>query len=343
VNACPRVCTAVLLAAAAAAGHAAESTGEKFLDGRPVLFAVVGPSTSKGWPVRLRRKLVRLLGRSGEACPAQVVSFATPMARIPSWVDTGADGAPKRGRLYQQHVSPLLEREKRGGRPVVVLSMNNTALALYDHPHGIDGPNDQADIALASGKIAAYVQAMLDDGARRVFLGPKLWWRSVDESGPIPWSRNEGLYALPEAAKRLPGRMTAVPGIWERMREAGVAAYAEQEKPWHANQYGDEILASCFFRALCSHDGIPVPAWDEEEVAYMKQQAERDPAAVRRINLNLTEYDQNLDGNLTREELLRVEPGKLALRSDEPGCDPSLAKKAEKLAPWISPWPRKEP
>jgi hypothetical protein len=71
----------------------------------------------------------------------------------------------------------------------------------------------------------------------------------------------------------------------------------------HPTQFGDEIIASKFFRAMLQHDGLPVPAWDQQEVNAVRKAFETDPSLrAPSLGRNPFEVDDNHDGWLSEEE-----------------------------------------
>jgi len=67
----------------------------------------------------------------------------------------------------------------------------------------------------------------------------------------------------PVAAEKIP-RFVYVKGVWEDTAKYKKTALVGDGH--HPTQFGDEIIASKFFRAMLEHDGLPVPGWDQEEV-----------------------------------------------------------------------------
>jgi acetyl esterase/lipase len=282
----------------------------KIFDGQPRIFASIGPSTSWFFSLRVQRKLYRYTGKVGTDCPLQVVNFSRPGAqfRMPGWIDCQPSKAdPKqweahRTDLYKSTVLSLIHENPR--TPVSIIAMINTNLACAGMAPGstaIQGPDDAQHIDMAVNYLRTHVKAALDDGAALYLLSPKKYWRDLDE--PKQLNRNEERYAVTKvAAENIPG-FVYVKGVWEdTARYKEIALIGDGH---HPTQLGDEIIASKFFRAMLQHDGLTVPAWDQEEVDAVRKTFEAD-AALRGPSLgrNPFEIDDNHDGWLSEEECL---------------------------------------
>jgi len=121
--------------------------------------------------------------------------------------------------------------------------------------------------------LRTHVKAALDDGAALYLLSPKKYWRDLDE--PRQLNRNEERYAVKKVAgEKIPG-FVYVKGVWEdTARDKEIALIGDGH---HPTQLGDEIIASKFFRTMLEHDGLKVPAWDQEEVDAVRQAFQSDP------------------------------------------------------------------
>ena len=70
------------------------------------------------------------------------------------------------------------------------------------------------------------------------------------------------------ASENIP-RFVYVKGVWEdTAKYKDIALVGDGH---HPTQLGDEIIASKFFRAMLEHDGLAVPAWDQEEVDAVRK------------------------------------------------------------------------
>jgi acetyl esterase/lipase len=280
----------------------------KIFSGQPRIFASIGPSTSWFFSLRVQRKLYRYTGKVGTDCPLQVVNFSRPGAqfRMPGWIDCQPSKAdPKqweahRTDLYKSTVLSLIQKNPR--TPVSIIAMINTNLACAGMGPGstaIQGPDDTQHIDMAVNFLRTHVKAALDDGAALYLLSPKKYWRDLDE--PKQLNRNEERYAVTKvAAEGIPG-FVYVKGVWEdTARYKEIALIGDGH---HPTQLGDEIIASKFFRAMLEHDGLTVPAWDQEEVDAVRKMFEADPALrAGSLGKNPFEVDDNHDGWLSEEE-----------------------------------------
>ena len=139
--------------------------------------------------------------------------------------------------------------------------MNNTGFACIADKR-IQGPDDAEHITLARNFLHTHIKALFADGAAMYFLSPKKYWRELDD--PHEWNRNEERYVVaPIAAEKIPG-FVYVKGVWEDTAKFKATALVGDGH--HPTEFGHEIIASKFFRAMLEHDGLPVPAWDQEEV-----------------------------------------------------------------------------
>jgi hypothetical protein len=249
----------------------------KIFNGAKRLFASIGPSTSQGIAPILQRKFCRYTGYTGARsndCPLQVKNYSTPGGRwrMPGWIDCkpSANDSNKweaiRSEKYLGTVKKLVDDNP--GTPVIIISMNCTGYATIPTSVTVPGknrirsPEDIEHINLAVAFLRTHIKAALDDGVAMYFLSPKKYWRALDD--PNEWNRNEETYAVTKvAAEHIPG-FVYVKGVWE-----DTAKYKEialQKDGHHPTKFGSEIIASKFFRAMLEHDGLPVPAWDQEEV-----------------------------------------------------------------------------
>ena len=259
--------------------RASSPTGDlKIFSGEKRLFASYGPSTSMGYPARLQRKFCRFTGKSGMDCPLQIHNYSIPGGqwRMPGWInckpspsDTNKWEAFRSDR-YLNTVQKLIKDNP--GTPVIVMAMNNTGYACIPESR-ILGPDDAVHISMARSFLRTHIKAILDDGAALYFLSPKKYWRDLDD--PHEWNRNEERYAVaPVAAEKIP-RFVYVKGVWEDTARYKKTALVGDGH--HPTQFGDEIIASKFFRAMLAHDGLPVPAWDQEEVDAVQKDLNRVP------------------------------------------------------------------
>ncbi len=244
----------------------------KIFSGEKRLFASYGPSTSMGYPARLQRKFYRYTGKSGAKCPLQISNYSIPGGqwRMPGWIDCKPSTSDPnkweafRSDRYLKTVQKLIKDNP--GTPVIVMAMNNTGYACIPESR-ILGPDDRKHIDMARRFLRTHIKAILDDGAALYFLSPKKYWRDLDD--PHEWNRNEERYALaPVAAEKIP-RFVYVKGVWEDTAKYKEIALVQDGH--HPTQFGDEIIASKFFRAMLEHDGLPVPGWDQEEVDAVRK------------------------------------------------------------------------
>ena len=293
-------------AGAAPAGQARQNI--RIFNGQPRIFASIGPSTSWYFSLRVQRKLYRYTGKVGADCPLQVVNFSRPggQFRMPGWIDcrpSATDPArweAHRTDLYKSTVLPLIKNNPQ--TPVSIIAMINTGLACAGMAPGssaIQGADDAPHIEMAVNFLRAHVKAALDDGAALYLLSPKKYWRDLDE--PRQLNRNEERYAVTKvAAEKIPG-FVYVKGVWEdtaRYKEIALVGDGH-----HPTQLGDEIIASKFFRAMLAHDGLAVPAWDQEEVDAVRKAFEADPTLRNEgLGRNPFEVDDNRDGWLSEAE-----------------------------------------
>ena len=248
--------------------RAASTAGDlKVFSGEKRLFASYGPSTTLGYPARLQRKFYRYTGKSGTNCPLQIHNYSIGGAqwRMPGWINCKPSPSDPikweafRSDRYLKTVQKLIK--DNAGTPVIVLAMNNTGYACIPKDR-IMGPDDTEHINMARNFLRTHIRAILDDGAALYFLSPKKYWRDLDD--PHEWNRNEERYAVaPVAAEKIP-RFIYVKGVWEDTARYKEIALVKDGH--HPTQFGDEIIASKFFRAMLEHDGLPVPGWDQEEV-----------------------------------------------------------------------------
>ncbi len=184
---------------------------------------------------------------------------------MPGWIDCKPSPSdPNRWEAFrsERYRNTILKLIKdNAGTPVIVLAMNNTGYACIPGSR-IMGPDDTQHIDMAVNFLRTHTRTILADGAAMYFLSPKKYWRDLDD--PHEWNRNEERYAVRKiAAENIPG-FVYVKGVWEdTAKYKELALVGDGHHPTH---FGDEIIASKFFRALLEHDGLPVPAWDQEEV-----------------------------------------------------------------------------
>ena len=164
-----------------AAEPAAPTHAPKVFSGEKRLFATYGPSTTMGYPARLR-KFYRYTGKSGGACPLQISNFSVPAPNraCPAGSIAGPSKTPRqweaiRSPRYIDTVQKLIKDNP--GTPVIVLAMNCTGYAIAGDggpaPTRILGPNDAEHIDLAKNFLPTHIHAILDDGAAMYFLSPK--------------------------------------------------------------------------------------------------------------------------------------------------------------------------
>jgi len=239
----------------------------KIFDGEKRLFATYGPSTSVGYPTPLQHKLYRYTGKNAADCPLQIHNFSIGGAqwRMPGWIDckpSPSDPGKWEAFRSERYSNTILKLIKdNAGTPVIVLAMNNTGYACIPKCR-IMGPSDSEHIDMAVNFLRTHIRTLFADGAAMYFLSPKKYWRSLDD--PHEWNRNEEHYALRKiAAENIPG-FVYVKGVWEETAKYKELALAGDGH--HPTHFGDEIIASKFFRALLEHDGLSIPAWDQEEV-----------------------------------------------------------------------------
>jgi hypothetical protein len=254
--------------------HKAGSVGHeiKIFSGEKRLFASYGPSTSMGYPGALQRKFYRYTGTSPAHCPLQIHNFSISGGqwRMPGWIDCrpSRNDPSKweafRSERYTGTVQKLIM--DNAGTPVIVMAMNNTGYACIEDKR-IMGPVDRVHIDMTREFLRTHINAVLADGAALYFLSPKKYWRDLDD--PNEWNRNEERYAVAHlTAENIPG-FVYVKGVWE-----DTAKYKEtalEEDGHHPTQLGHEIMASKVFRAMLEHDGLPIPAWDQEEVDAVRK------------------------------------------------------------------------
>lgn len=250
----------------------------KIFSGEKRLFASYGPSTSLGYPARLQRKFYRYTGKSGADCPLQIHNYSISGAqwRMPGWInckpskDDPTTWEALRSPTYIRTVQKLIKDNP--DTPVIVMAMNNTGYACIADLK-ITGPDDAKHIAMAQNFLRTHINAVMVDGAALYFLSPKKYWRDLDD--PNEWNRNEEHYALSKvAAENIPG-FVYVKGVWEdtaKFKETALIADGH-----HPTGFGDEIIASKFFRAMLEHDGLPIPAWDQEEVDAVRKDMKSAP------------------------------------------------------------------
>ncbi|MEI6422354.1 MAG: hypothetical protein WCP55_09055 [Lentisphaerota bacterium] len=278
----------------------------KIFNGEKRLFATYGPSPSMGYPNPLQRKLYRYTGKNGVNCPLQISNYSIPGAqwRMPGWIDckpspnNPSQWEAFRSERYNNTVLKLI-KDNVGGIPVIVLAMNNTgysAVGLTPALTKILGPDDKEHIELTANFLRTHINVILADGAALYFLSPKKYSRILDD--PNEWNRNEELYALTKvAAENIPG-FVYVKGAWEDTAKYKELALVMDGH--HTTPFGDEIIASKFFRALLEHDGLPVPAWDQEEVDAARNRQFQD---MKRTELKTaTALFKVLEPELTREQ-----------------------------------------
>ncbi len=244
----------------------------KIFNGEKRLFATYGPSTSVGYPAPLQRKLCRYTGKNATDCPLQIHNYSIGGAqwRMPGWIDckpSPSDPSQWEAFRSERYHNTILKLIKdNAGTPVIVLAMNNTGYACIPKSR-IMGPDDAEHINMAVNFLRTHIRTILADGAAMYFLSPKKYWRDLDD--PHEWNRNEEHYAVRKiAAENIPG-FVYVKGVWEdTAKYKELALVGDGHHPTH---FGDEIIASKFFRALLEHDGLPIPAWDQEEVDAAKK------------------------------------------------------------------------
>jgi hypothetical protein len=244
----------------------------KIFSGEKRLFASYGPSTSMGYPARLQRKFYRFTGKSGMDCPLQIHNYSIPGGqwRMPGWINCKPSPSDPnkweafRSDRYLNTVEKLIKDNP--GTPVIVMAMNNTGYACIPESR-ILGLDDTVHISMARNFLRTHIKAILDDGAALYFLSPKKYWRDLDD--PHEWNRNEEQYAVARvAAEKIP-RFVYVKGVWEDTAKYKDIALVKDGH--HPTQFGDEIIASKFFRAMLEHDGLLVPGWDQEEVDAVRK------------------------------------------------------------------------
>jgi len=293
MNVFSRICTTflgvaglalILLSAPPAVGeeHAAAKTGAacaasaakdiKIFSGEKRLFATYGPSTTVGYPARLQRKLYRYTGKNGADCPLQIHNYSIGGAqwRMPGWINCKpSQGDPSkweafRSDRYLKTVQKLIKDNP--STPVIVMAMNNTGYACIPK-YRIMGPDDAEHISMAQNFLRTHIRAILDDGAALYFLSPKKYWRDLDD--PNEWNRNEERYAVAKVAAENIPQFVYVKGVWEDTAKYKNIALVKDGH--HPTAFGDEIIASKFFRAMLEHDGLAIPGWDQEEVDAVRK------------------------------------------------------------------------
>jgi hypothetical protein len=287
----------------------------RIFSGEPRLFASIGPSTSWYFSLRLQRKLYRYTGKVGADCPLQIVNFSRPggQFRMPGWIDCQPNPTDlsrweaHRTDLYKNTVLSLIQKNPE--TPVSIIAMINTGLAcagMAPGPNAIQGADDSQHIDMAVNFLRTHVKAALDDGAAFYILSPKKYWQNLDE--PKQLNRNEERYAVAKvAAENIPG-FVYVKGAWEDT--ARYKQIALQADGHHPTQLGDEIIASKFFRAMLEHDGLAVPAWDQQEVDAVRKALEANPSLrPPALGRNPFEVDDNHDGWLSEEECVTHKVG----------------------------------
>jgi len=250
-----------------AASVASPAKDLKIFSGEKRLFASYGPSTSMGYPARLQRKFYRYTGKSGTDCPLQIHNYSIPGGqwRMPGWVNCKpSQNNPSkweafRSERYLTTVQKLVKDNP--STPVIVMAMNNTGYACIPKDR-IMGPGDAEHIDMAIKFLRTHIKAILDDGAALYVLSPKKYWRDLDD--PHEWNRNEERYAVAKVAAENNPPFIYVKGVWEDTAKYKDTALVKDGH--HPTQFGDEIIASKFFRAMLEHDGLAIPAWDQEEV-----------------------------------------------------------------------------
>ena len=225
----------------------------KIFNGEKRLFATYGPSTSVGYPAPLQRKLYRYTGKNATNCPLQIHNYSIGGAqwRMPGWIDCKPSPSdPNRWEAFrsERYRNTILKLIKdNAGTPVIVLAMNNTGYACIPESR-IMGPDDTKHINMAVKFLRTHAQAILADGAAMYFLSPKKYWRDLDD--PHQWNRNEERYAVHKiAAENIPG-FVYVKGVWEDTAKYKELALVGDGH--HPTRFGDEIIASKFFRACWS-------------------------------------------------------------------------------------------
>jgi len=246
---------------------ASPSTDFYVFNGEKRLFASYGPSTSMGYPARLQRKFYRYTGKSGPNCSLQIHNYSIPGGqwRMPGWINCKpSQNDPSkwealRSERYLTTVQKLIQDNP--GTPVIVMAMNNTGYACIAKDR-IMGPEDAEHIDMATEFLRTHIRAILDDGAALYFLSPKKYWRDLDD--PHEWNRNEERFVVAKVAGENNPRFIYVKGVWEDTAKHKDIALVKDGH--HPTPFGDEIIASKFFRAMLEHDGLALPAWDQEEV-----------------------------------------------------------------------------
>jgi len=255
-----------------AVGASGTAKNLKVFSSEKRLFASYGPSTSMGYPARLQRKFYRYTGKTGTNCPLQICNYSIPGGqwRMPGWINCKPSKTDPskweafRSDHYLQTVQKLIKDNP--GTPVIVMAMNNTGYACIPE-YRITGPGDTEHINMAQNFLRTHIKAILDDGAALYFLSPKKYWRDLDD--PNEWNRNEERYAVAKVASENIPRFVYVKGVWEdTAKYKDIALVGDGH---HPTQFGDEIIASKFFRAMLEHDGLAVPAWDQEEVDTVRK------------------------------------------------------------------------
>ena len=253
--------------AASSASASSPATDFKVFTGEKRLFASYGPSTTVGYPARLQRKFYRYTGKSGPDCPLQIHNYSIGGAqwRMPGWINCKpSESDPSkweafRSERYLTTVQKLIKDNP--GVPVIVMAMNNTGYACIPKDR-IMGPEDAEHIDMAINFLRTHIRAILDDGAALYFLSPKKYWRDLDD--PHEWNRNEERFAVAKVAGENNPRFIYVKGVWEDTAKYKDIALVKDGH--HPTPFGDEIIASKFFRAMLEHDGLAIPAWDQDEV-----------------------------------------------------------------------------
>ena len=246
---------------------ASPSTDFYVFNGEKRLFASYGPSTSMGYPARLQRKFYRYTGKSGPNCSLQIHNYSIPGGqwRMPGWINCKpSQNDPSkwealRSERYLTTVQKLIQDNP--GTPVIVMAMNNTGYACIAKDR-IMGPEDAEHIDMATEFLRTHIRAILDDGAALYFLSPKKYWRDLDD--PHEWNRNEERFVVAKVAGENNPRFIYVKGVLEDTAKHKDIALVKDGH--HPTPFGDEIIASKFFRAMLEHDGLALPAWDQEEV-----------------------------------------------------------------------------
>jgi lysophospholipase L1-like esterase len=221
----------------------------KLLDGTPKVLVVHGYSTSRQWPQVLQRKLDRHFGGRRVVEVQSAIQGGTPIAK---WMnaDTG-----ERLPAWNEVLAPKLKRDD--DRPTVVLAQQSLQWAYGGRSEGIRGPEDKERIERGADVLQRYAEALLEDGADRVFIGMHIYKRPME-----PAIGNERL-ALAELVKRGLLKVHAGPDVWSVTRERYPEAFARDGV--HPNELGAEIMAQAWFEALLRHDGLEVPEWSRQE------------------------------------------------------------------------------